>query len=96
MKPTFTLLVLPESVSSCFSFCSMKKGGEGEETGVVGDEEDGHGLGGNVLLFSNTWPTMMMIIKLMVIGGKDRCCCFVSFTALLSDFLSSEGFVCII
>ena len=50
----------------------MKKGGEGEETGVVGDEEDGHGLGGNVLLFSNTWPTMMMIIKLMVIGGKDR------------------------
>ena len=55
MKPTFTLLVLPESVSSCFSFCSMKKGGEGEETGVVGEEEDGHGLGGNVLLFSNTW-----------------------------------------
>ena len=66
MKPTFTLLVLPESVSSCFSFCSMKKGGEGEETGVVGEEEDGHGLGGNVLLFSNTWPTMM--IQMMVRG----------------------------
>ena len=55
VKPNYTPLVLPESVSSCFSFCSMKRGGEGEETGVVVDEEDGHGLGGNVLLFSNTW-----------------------------------------
>ena len=71
MKPNYTPLVLPESVSSCFSFCSMKRGGEGEETGVVVDEEDGHGLGGNVLLFSNTWSTMMMI-KMMVIGGKER------------------------
>ena len=58
-----SILLLPESVSSCFSFCSwMKIGGEGdedmpgegEETGVVVDEDDGHGLGGNVLLFSNT------------------------------------------
>ena len=62
LLPLSKLLLLPESVSSCFSFCSLKSGGEGEEVeggegeekGVEVDEEDGHGEGGNVLLFSST------------------------------------------
>ena len=55
------MILLPESVSSCFSLlCSMvKRGGEGEQFGVVVDVDEGLGEGGNVLLFSNTWSSCL-------------------------------------
>ena len=57
------MILLPESVSSCFSLlCSMvKKGGEGEQCGVVIDVDEGQGEAGNVLLFSNTWSSLLRL-----------------------------------
>ena len=56
------MILLPESVSSCFSllFSTVKMGGEGEQFGVDVDADEGHGEGGNVLLFSNTcWSSRL-------------------------------------